>query len=87
MFLQVSLVGTRQEEVGDYFPQFLDLLEENPFLRATMPWGSRAIVKGMQRNLSNDGPILWTRPGEQVVPTAEMSKSPVKRRRWVKRKY
>ena len=75
-------MGTRQEEVGSYFPEFLDLMETNPFLRATMPWGSRSIVKGMQRNLSNDGPILWTRPGEQVVPTAEItSKSPVKRRR------
>jgi hypothetical protein len=31
---------------------------------------------------SNDGPILWIRPGEQLVPTAEMAKSPAKRRRY-----
>lgn len=31
---QVSLVGTAHEEVGGYFPDFLDLLQENPFLNA-----------------------------------------------------
>lgn len=30
---------------------------------------------------SNDGPILWIRPGEQLVPTADINKSPYKRRR------
>lgn len=30
---------------------------------------------------SNDGPILWVRPGEQLVPTADINKSPCKRRR------
>ena len=78
---QVSLVGTRQEEVGDHFPEFLDLMEENHFLRAVMPWGRRSLVAGLERNRSNDGPILWARPGEQVVPTGEMPKSPFKRRR------
>lgn len=29
---QVSLVGTAHEEVGGYFPDLLDKLEENPFL-------------------------------------------------------
>ena len=78
---QVSLVGTRQEEVGDYCPEFLDMLEKSPFLEPVMPWGERSLVAGLPRHRSNDGPILWTRPGEQVVPTAEMSKSPMKRRR------
>lgn len=31
---QVSLVGTAHEEVGGYFPDVLDKLEENPFLNA-----------------------------------------------------
>ena len=75
---QVSIVGTKAEEVGDYFPELLDILEADPFLKATIPWGSLSIIHGMQRNLSNDGPILWARPGEQVIPTADMPKSPFK---------
>lgn len=81
--LQVSLVGTRQEEVGNYFPEFLDVLEKSVFLKPVMPWGELSVVAGLQRDRSNDGPILWSRPGEQVVPTAEISKSPMKRRRLV----
>ncbi|GJQ65211.1 hypothetical protein Trydic_g14321 [Trypoxylus dichotomus] len=76
---QISLVGTAHEEVGGYFPQILDKLEENPFLNATMPWGSLSVVH-MKRTESNDGPILWCRPGEQLVPTAD-SRSPIKRKR------
>lgn len=30
---QISLVGAVDEEVGDYFPDFLDMLEESPFLK------------------------------------------------------
>lgn len=29
---QVSLVGAVDEEVGDYFPEFISMLEESPFL-------------------------------------------------------
>ncbi|XP_067683905.1 uncharacterized protein [Haliotis asinina] len=79
--LQISLVGTVHEEVGDYFPEFLDLLEENPFLNVVMPWGKLAAIKLNSRTESNDGPILWARPGEQLVPTADMPKSPFKRKR------
>ncbi|XP_068702117.1 lysine-specific demethylase 9-like [Montipora foliosa] len=78
--LQFSLVGTVQEESGGYFPEFLDLLEQCLFLRETMPWGTFSALRLSDRNKSNDGPILWVRPGEQVVPTAE-SKSPFKKRR------
>ena len=80
--LQFSLVGTVQEESGGYFPKFLDLLEQCLFLKETMPWGSFSALNLSDRNKSNDGPILWVRPGEQVVPTAE-SKSPYKKRRYV----
>lgn len=79
--LQFSLVGTVQEESGGYFPDFLDLLEQCLFLKETMPWGSFSALHLSDRNKSNDGPILWVRPGEQVVPTAE-SKSPYKKRRY-----
>lgn len=78
---QISLVGTRQEEVGDYFPEFLDIMEEDPFLKLVMPWGDLSSVSDMPRSHSNDGPILWARPGEQYVPSAEMPKSPFKKRR------
>lgn len=30
---QISLVGAVDEEVGDYFPEFLGMLEESPFLK------------------------------------------------------
>lgn len=79
--LQLSLVGTVHEEVGDYFPDFLDVLEDNLFLRLTMPWGELSSMKMKDRRESNDGPILWARPGEQMVPTADMPKSPYKRKR------
>lgn len=45
-----------------------------------MPWGEKSIVQ-MDPRLSNDGPILWVRPGEQLVPTAELTKTPMKRQR------
>lgn len=45
--LQVSVVGTAQEESGDYLPEFLDMLELNPFLKYVLPWGPVAITAGM----------------------------------------
>ncbi|KAK7884916.1 hypothetical protein WMY93_028039 [Mugilogobius chulae] len=78
---QISLVGAVDEEVGDFFPEFLDMLEESPFLKMTLPWGTLSSLKLDCRNQSDDGPIMWVRPGEQMVPTADMPKSPFKRRR------
>lgn len=42
------------------------------------PWGRLSSVYGMDPEVSSDGPILWIRPGEQTVPTADMPKSPMK---------
>ncbi|GAB6029278.1 hypothetical protein CHUAL_005045 [Chamberlinius hualienensis] len=78
---QISLVGTVHEEVGSYFPEFLNTLEKNSFLHYSLPWGSISNVKMVTPQESNDGPILWIRPGEQMIPTAEFSKSPYKRKR------
>lgn len=78
---QISLVGAVDEEVGDFFPEFLDMLEESPFLKMTLPWGTMSTLKLQCRSQSDDGPILWVRPGEQMIPTADMPKSPFKRRR------
>ncbi|KAK9889882.1 hypothetical protein WA026_008683 [Henosepilachna vigintioctopunctata] len=77
---QISIVGTAHEEVGGYFPDILEKLEENPFLHLVMPWGNLSSCNKMLPRESNDGPIVWCRPGEQLVPTVD-SKTPVKRKR------
>lgn len=48
----------------------------------TLPWGSLSSLKLDCRSQSDDGPIMWVRPGEQMVPTADIPKSPFKRRRY-----
>lgn len=78
---QISLVGAVDEEVGDYFPEFLDMLEESPFLKCTLPWGTVSSLMLKSRKDSDDGPIMWVRPGEQMIPVADMPKSPFKRKR------
>lgn len=32
---QISLVGAVDEEAGDFFPEFLNMLEESPFLKVS----------------------------------------------------
>lgn len=76
---QISLVGKVHEEVGGYFPDLIGKLEASPFLKKSMPWGKMSVVQ-MDPRLSNDGPILWIRPGEQLIPTADL-KTPLKRQR------
>ncbi|XP_069852439.1 lysine-specific demethylase RSBN1L isoform X1 [Dipodomys merriami] len=78
---QISLVGAVDEEVGDYFPEFLDMLEDSPFLKCTLPWGTLSSLQLENRKDSDDGPIMWVRPGEQMIPVADMPKSPFKRKR------
>ncbi|KAM9846055.1 uncharacterized protein ACBR49_011021 [Aulostomus maculatus] len=78
---QISLVGAVDEEVGNYFPEFLSMLEESPFLKRTLPWGTFSSLSLMNPTESDDGPILWVRPGEQMIPVADIPKSPFKRRR------
>lgn len=51
-------------------------------LQMTLPWGSLSSLKLDCRSQSDDGPIMWVRPGEQMVPTADVVKSPFKRRRY-----
>jgi hypothetical protein len=71
--LQTSLVGVRNEEIGDYFPDFIEnILEANPFLRHVMPWGDFSVNENMNPMNSDDGPILWARPGEQMIPTSNL---------------
>ncbi|KAI3487339.1 hypothetical protein L1887_48787 [Cichorium endivia] len=42
---QISVVGTAREEVGGYFPDFIDILEKCPFLKPVMPWGQLSNLK------------------------------------------
>jgi len=78
----ISLVGTASEESGGYFPDILDMLDEIPIISQTLPWGEKSVLHDeILRNKSNDGPILWIRPGEQSIPSGELGKSPLKRRR------
>lgn len=79
--LNISMVGKVSEETGGYFPELLNKMEEDPFLSMTLPWGSMSILDGFDRGKSNDGPIMWVRPGEQMVPSVEMPKSPNGKRR------
>ncbi|XP_072292103.1 uncharacterized protein [Eucyclogobius newberryi] len=78
---QVSLVGAVDEEVGDYFPEFVNMLERSPFLVRTLPWGTFSSLRLQSPTESDDGPIMWVRPGEQMIPMADMPKSPFKRKR------
>ncbi|XP_061533582.1 lysine-specific demethylase RSBN1L-like [Phycodurus eques] len=78
---QVSLVGAVDEEVGDYFPEFIRMLEDSPFLARTLPWGTFSSLRLQSPTESDDGPIMWVRPGEQMIPLADMPKSPFKRKR------
>ncbi|KRX78567.1 Round spermatid basic protein 1-like protein, partial [Trichinella sp. T6] len=67
--MSVTLVDTKREEAGGYAAEFLDLLERSPFLKPVLPWGNMSILSDMPRRCSEDGPIMWIRPGEQIVPT------------------
>ncbi|KAG7495787.1 hypothetical protein JOB18_005443 [Solea senegalensis] len=78
---QISLVGAVDEEVGNYFPEFLGMLEESPFLKRTLPWGTSSSLSLMSPTESDDGPIMWVRPGEQMIPVTDIPKSPFKRKR------
>lgn len=74
---QISMVGTVHEEVGGFFPDLLSMIEESPFSRFVTPWGEMSSIKMNSPQESNDGPIFWIRPGEQLIPTADY-KSPYK---------
>lgn len=67
--LQTSIVGVRNEEIGGYFPHMIEMIERNPFLKKAMPWSELSINHNMDPQSSNDGPIIWVRPGEQMIPT------------------
>lgn len=69
--LQTSLVGKVSEETGTYSEELLDMFEGDPFLRRVLPWGTFSALYNPEfdRSKSDDGPIVWVRPGEQYLPT------------------
>ncbi|CAB3397860.1 unnamed protein product [Caenorhabditis bovis] len=70
----LSMVGAKQEECGQLFTELLEKLEESPILKPLMPWGEWSYLSDMQKNISDsdDGPIYWIRPGEQLIRTDEV---------------
>ncbi|KAK6110457.1 hypothetical protein QQG55_39885 [Brugia pahangi] len=68
----LSLVGTRQEECGNYFKELIEWLEMFPMLKLLMPWGEWSGADLESPSDSDDGPIFWVRPGEQMIRTDEM---------------
>lgn len=68
--LQTSIVGVKNEEIGGYFPDFIEkYLNNNVFIKLMLPWGKLSIRSNTSPQESNDGPIIWSRPGEQMLPT------------------
>lgn len=49
----------------------------------TLPWGTFSSLRLRSPTESDDGPIMWVRPGEQMIPVADIPKSPFKRKRCV----
>ncbi|VDK66025.1 unnamed protein product [Onchocerca ochengi] len=79
----LSLVGTRQEECGNYFKvcfisyytdleELIEWLEMFPMLKLLMPWGEWSGADLESPSDSDDGPIFWVRPGEQMIKTDEI---------------
>lgn len=62
----LSMVGVKQEECGMLFTDLLKEIEKSPFMRLLMPWGSSSSTPMGDPSESDDGPIYWVRPGEQV---------------------
>ncbi|KAF7635356.1 hypothetical protein Mgra_00005178 [Meloidogyne graminicola] len=53
----------------------LERLEECPFLRLLLPWSENSVKSFWKPNDSDDGPIYWCRPGEQLIRTDDLSKT------------
>ncbi|KAF5405453.1 Round spermatid basic protein 1 [Paragonimus heterotremus] len=75
----ISIVGVKGEERGCFSRDILQMIEEDPFLRLVTPWGKLSSLSGMDPHKSDDGPIIWVRPGEQAVPVCPMTAKEKKR--------
>ncbi len=57
--LQTSIVGIRNEEIGGYFPNLIEIIEKNSFLKKSLPWSKFSINENTDPQKSDDGPIIW----------------------------
>ncbi|CAH8447897.1 unnamed protein product [Schistosoma margrebowiei] len=64
----LSIVGVKGEERGFFDKSLIEMIEKDPFLKLVTPWGVLSSLSGMDPRESNDGPILWSRHGEQTIP-------------------
>ncbi|KAM7535477.1 hypothetical protein Aperf_G00000093233 [Anoplocephala perfoliata] len=71
----ISLVGKKGEERGKFCDDILKMIARDPFLSLVLPWGQLSSLSSMDPQKSNDGPILWVRPGEQALPLRATSKA------------
>jgi len=62
---------SRSEECGNFFREIIDKLDRCPFMNLLLPWGPMAITCNSKPTDSDDGPIFWARPGEQLLRTDE----------------
>ncbi|GMS95036.1 hypothetical protein PENTCL1PPCAC_17211, partial [Pristionchus entomophagus] len=70
----LSMVGAKQEECGQHFKDILKMLESSPILKPLMPWGEYSIFENsLKPTDSDDGPIVWVRPGEQLIRTDDLT--------------
>jgi hypothetical protein len=85
--MQTSIVGVKNEEIGGYFPEFIEnYLESNSFLNLSLPWGKLSALEDMNPNRSDDGPIMWSRPGEQLIPPSAIKEMQPKKEDTPKKK-
>lgn len=71
----ISLVGTVNEEKGGFYEDVLNALASNTFINMTLPWGDLSSHSSSHPTSSDDGPILWVRPGEQIDPCRDKNES------------
>lgn len=50
---QISLVGAVDEEVGDYFPEFLSMLEDSPFLKVSHEGNASVFMCSCEKKFVN----------------------------------
>uniref|UniRef100_A0AC35TL55 JmjC domain-containing protein n=1 Tax=Rhabditophanes sp. KR3021 TaxID=114890 RepID=A0AC35TL55_9BILA len=71
----LSMVGKKKEECGDYFREYLKEMDRHKITGNMMPWGALSHYEAMNPKISDDGPIFWSRPGEQYFNTDEVNRA------------
>lgn len=77
--IQMGKKGESEEQLQCLMPSFISL--SGVWLQRTLPWGTLSSLRQMDPSESDDGPIMWVRPGEQMIPVTDIPKSPFKRKR------